>query len=368
MRSYREGMRILYYLFISLSFLNVQAKSEKPDSKTSFLKAPAGYTIKIFNDQVEGARSITQSPSGTIFVGTRDSQVYAIQKGKLYTITKDLEEPNGVAFKDGSLYVAEVKRLLKFEKIEQNLSKPPKPIVVYDKLPKERHHGARYMAFGPDGYLYMGIGAPCNICNKESEDPRYAAIIRFKKLDGSDPEVFAKGIRNSVGFDWNPETKVMWFTDNGRDLLGDDKPGDELNQAGVLGLHFGYPFCHQGDLLDPEFGKNKKCTDYTKPKMVLGAHVAALGMRFLDSKTILIAQHGSWNRSTKVGYDVIKVTLPDKDGGSEKQKITTEPFLTGFLDGLTVYGRPVDIEVLSDKSILVSDDKAGVIYQLVPKK
>lgn len=366
-------MRILYYLFISASFFHVNAQTsaprEKVDEKIAFLKAPAGYTVKIFNDKVEGARSMTVGTNDTVFVGTRDNEVYAIQKGKFYLITKDLKEPNAVAFKDGDLYVSEVPRLLKFEKIEKNLAKPPKPVVVYDKLPKERHHGARYMAFGPDGYLYMGIGAPCNVCNKESEDPRFASIIRFKKLDGSEPEVYAKGIRNSVGFDWNPETKVLWFTDNGRDLMGDDKPGDELNQAGVNGLHFGFPFCHQGDILDPEFGDKKKCADYTKPKLVLGAHVAALGMRFLDSKTILVAQHGSWNRTSKVGYDVIKVNLPNKDGNTSKEKIKSEPFLTGLLEeGSKVNGRPVDIEILSDKSILVSDDKSGIIYQLIPKK
>jgi glucose/arabinose dehydrogenase len=323
------------------------------------LKVDPRYKVEVYADKIDGARSMTQGSKGTLFIGTRDDKVYALKDHKLYTIAEKLNMPNGVAFKDGTLYVAEVSRIIKFENIEANLSKPPKPVVVYDQLPTEKHHGWKFIAFGPDGFLYVPVGAPCNICNKESEDKRFASIMRFKKLDGSAPEVFSHGIRNTVGFDWNPKTKVLWFTENGRDMLGDDVPSDELNHAPKIGMHFGYPFCHQGDTLDPEFGKGKKCSGYTGPDLKLGAHVAALGMRFVDENTILIAEHGSWNRSGKVGYQVVHITL------ANGKAIKSEPILSGFLQkSEKVVGRPVDIEILADRSILVSDDDSGAIYRL----
>ena len=326
----------------------------------SLLKPAADYSVKVFSPNVKGARSMTRSPQGTLFVGTRMGNVYAIRNGEVFTIAKGLEEPNGVAFRDGALYVADISKIYKFEKIEKNLKNPPKPVMVYDRLPKDLHHGWKFIAFGPDGFLYVPVGAPCNVC--KSEDPRYASILRFKTLDGKDPEVFSSGIRNTVGFAWNPQNKELWFTDNGRNMLGDDLPSDELNHAPKIGMHFGFPYCHQGDSLDPEFGKGHACSEYSPPELKLGAHVASLGMRFLDENTIILAEHGSWNRSKKVGYRVMRVKL--KNGKVASQ----EPLLEGFLQPEEkVIGRPVDIEILPDHSVLVSDDESGAIYQLTPK-
>ncbi len=286
----------------------------------------------------------------------------------VYTIASGLNSPNGVAFRNGSLYVAEINRILRFDDIENNLGNPPAYKVVYDKLPKDAHHGWKFIAFGPDDKLYVPVGAPCNICKKD--DPVYASITRMN-ADGSGFEIFASGIRNSVGFSWHPQTKELWFTDNGRDELGDDVPSDELNTASKPGMNFGYPYCHQGDILDPEFGKGKNCADYTAPALKLGPHVAALGMRFYTGgmfpaeykDQILVAEHGSWNRSKKIGYNITLVKL-------ENNKATqTTPFAAGWLQpDERVIGRPVDVIVAADGAVLVSDDTKGAIYRISYKK
>ncbi|HVZ36718.1 MAG TPA: PQQ-dependent sugar dehydrogenase, partial [Polyangiaceae bacterium] len=266
---------------------------------------------------------------------------------------------------DGSLFIAQIGRLLRIDGIDTKLDHPPEPKLVTDQLPKEKHHGWRYIRFGPDGWLYIPIGAPCNLC--ERDDPRFASIARMKP-DGTGFEIFAKGVRNSVGFDWHPVTKELWFTDNGRDELGDDIPGDELDRAPKPGLHFGFPYCHQGNLLDPAFGKGKSCADYEPPALVLGAHVAALGMRFYTGQmfpaqyhnAILVAEHGSWNRTHKSGY---RVMVAELDGN----RVTSyEPLVQGWLNEQTdaVSGRPVDLEVLGDGSLLVSDDYRGAVYRV----
>ncbi len=344
--------------------------------KLDKIKLPPGFSISVFAE-VPNARSLTVSPSGTVYVGNRSADnVYAVadtnkdgKSDKVYTVAKGLNTPNGVAFKNGNLYIATISEILKLENIESRLANPPQPVTVYNKYPTDKHHGWKFIAFGPDGKLYVPVGAPCNIC--ERKEPVYSSITRIND-DGTGFEVFAHGIRNSVGFAWHPATKNLWFTENGRDMMGDDMPGDELNTAPAANMHFGYPYCHQGDTPDPEFGKGKKCSDYTAPVQVLGAHVAALGMRFYTgnmfpsgySQQIFIAEHGSWNRSEPVGYKVSLVKL-DAAGKS----LGRTDFASGWLqpDG-KVLGRPVDVEVLADGSMLVSDDYSGVIYRIAYNK
>jgi hypothetical protein len=271
--------------------------------------------------------------------------------------------PVGVAFRDGNLYVSAVDRILRFDGMSKRLGNPPAPVTVRDDLPKERHHGWKFIAFGPDGRLYVPIGAPCNICKP---DPERFMLIASMKPDGTDRRTFARGVRNSVGFDWHPGTRELWFTDNGRDLMGDDLPPDELNHAPRAGLHFGYPYCHGGTIADPEFGGERSCSEFVPPAQNLGAHVAALGMRFYDGQQfpagyrgqIFIAEHGSWNRSKKSGY---RVTLVRLNGN---RAVSYEPFSTGWLQGEAAWGRPVDVLVLPDGSLLVSDDHAGAIYRI----
>ncbi len=336
---------------------------------------PTGFSINVFA-RAEGARSLCVSPDGTVFVGTQGAgKVYAIRDenhdghaDKVYTIAKDLNTPNGVAFKDGSLYVATISTIYRFDHIESKLENPPAPVVVYDKFPKDTHHGWKFIAFGPDGKLYVPVGAPCNIC--EPDKPIYASITRMNP-DGSDMEIFAKGIRNTVGITWHPNTKEMWFTDNGRDELGDDVPNDELNTAPKAGMDFGYPYCHQGNISDPKFGKGKSCDDYTPPVKLLGPHVAALGLRFYTGNmfpgeyknAIFVARHGSWNRSTPIGYNI--AVLKMDANGNPSDPVT---FADGWLQNQKdVNGRPVDVSFLQDGSMLISDDYNGLVNRVTYK-
>jgi glucose/arabinose dehydrogenase len=329
---------------------------------------PPGFSIEVFADRVANARSMTWGAKGTLFVGTRsDGRVYAIRHDgrkatRVITIASGLHAPNGVAFHDGSLYVAEIGRILRYDGIEDRLDHPPAPAVVTDRFPRETHHGWKFLRIGPDGWLYVPVGAPCNVCEP---DDRHALISRIR-LDGSGYEVVARGVRNSVGFDWNPEDKSLWFTDNGRDMLGDDLPSDELNHAPKSGMHFGFPYCHQGDTPDPEFGAKRACSEFAPPSAKLGPHVAALGMRFYTGSqfpaeyrnSIFIAEHGSWNRSRKIGYRIKRVSMA-------AGKVTgQEVFAEGWLQGDSVTGRPVDIETMPDGALLVSDDHAGAIYRI----
>jgi len=336
------------------------------------IKLPAGFKIEVYAE-VPDARSMAMSPAGIIYVGNKDkSSVYAIQDtngdhkaDKRWEVARGLNMPNGVAFADGDLYIAEVSRISKLKGIESQLANPPKLETVVDDYPKETHHGWKYIAFGPDGKLYVPVGAPCNIC--ERKEDIYASITRLNK-DGSGREVFASGVRNSVGFTWNPETKSMWFTDNGRDMLGDDKPSCELNIASKPAMHFGYPYCHEGTIKDPEFGDKRPCSDFTPPADKLGPHVAPLGLKFYTGSMfpaayknqLFVAEHGSWNRSKKSGYVVALVkTQGDKALGHEV-------FASGWLDDATqkVWGRPVDVLMMPDGAMLISDDQAGVIYRV----
>lgn len=346
------------------------AASSDTDKVLENVRLPTGFKLEVYADNVPGARSMALGQGGTLFVGTRvrNGKVYAVsgqpgsgQKPTVRAVAEDLNVPNGVAFHDGALYVAETNRILRYDDIEASLAQPPQAKVVSDDLPKDGHHGWRYIAFGPDGKLYVPIGAPCNVCN----EPKYASITRMN-ADGSGHEVFAKGVRNTVGFTWHPVTKQLWFTDNGRDWLGDNAPPCELNVAPRAGLDFGFPYCHGKDIKDPEFGKLGECGKVTPPVQLLGAHVAPLGVKFYTASAfprtyhgqVFIAEHGSWNRSAKSGYRITLVTL---DGN---KALKYEPFATGFNRGEEVYGRPVDLLMLADGSMLVSDDQAGAIYRI----
>lgn len=342
-------------------------------SDLSAVKLPPGFKIETYVAEVPFARSMAMGEKGTLFVGsmrfgTKPSDaVYAVRtvngERKVTTLLKGLNNPNGVAVHDGDLYVAEIHRITRYDDIESNLDRPPQGVEVA-KLPSEQHHGWRYIAFGPDNKLYVAIGAPCNVCDRDKED--FATIIRMN-ADGSGREVVARGVRNSVGFTWHPTTKELWFTDNGRDMMGDDVPSCELNRLARVGDHFGFPACHGGDVADPEFGKLGPCSKFVPPVLKLGPHVAPLGVKFYTGTQfpaeyrgqMFIAQHGSWNRSKPIGYRIMRVKL---DGN---RAVEYEPFATGWLgeDG-TVTGRPVDILQMQDGSLLVSDDHVGAIYRI----
>jgi glucose/arabinose dehydrogenase len=332
------------------------------------LKVPAGFNIEVYAAGMANARSLAQSDKGTVFVGSRlVDKVYGIVnkdgKRSVKVIASGLYRPNGVAFKDGTLYIAELSRVSRIEKIDDVIDSPPKPTVIYDNLPKDEAHGWKFIAIGPDNKLYVPVGQPGN---NVLHDDAHGQIRRIN-LDGSGAEVYAVGVRNTVGFDWHPETRQLYFTDNGRDWLSETVPEDELNRVTKAGEHFGAPFCLQGNVLDQDLGWGKNCSDYTAPVGLMGPHTAALGMRFytgsLFPKTyrnaIFIARHGSWNKSQKQGGDVVVVKL-DKDG---KVK-SIEPFLTGFIEDNKYVGRPVDVMQLKDGSLLVSDDWNGAVYRI----
>ncbi len=334
------------------------------------IKLPPGFSIEVYADDLPNARSMTRSAEGTLYVGTRgEGSVYAVKDvnndfrtDKKFILGTGMNSPNGVALKDGDLYVAEISRIWKYPNVEQHLDQPKKE-VFYDDYPNKGHHGWKYIAFGPDGHLYVPVGAPCNVC--ESEDEIFASITRLN-MQTKAREILHRGIRNTVGFTWHPQTKELWFTDNGGDWLGDDMPGDELNYAPREGMHFGYPYCHQGNTLDPKLGAGHTCSDYTPPAQILGPHVAALGMEFYTGSMfpaeyknqIFIAEHGSWNRSAPIGY---RITLVRLDGN---KAVSYETFAEGWLQGGNAWGRPVDLELLPDGSMLVSDDYAHVIYRI----
>lgn len=340
------------------------------------LTLPQGFTIAVFADGVENARQMALSPSGTLFVGSRQAgNVYAVLDedndhiaDRVVTIASGLSMPSGVAFSGGSLYVAEVNRLLRYDEIEASVDSPPDPVVLNDQLPTERPHGWKYIDFGPDGKLYVPVGAPCNICDRTGEDPRFGTILRMDP-DGSGEEIFAYGVRNSVGFDWHPGTDELWFTNNGRDLLGDEIPPDTLNHAPERGLHFGFPYCHGGDLQDSEF-TDRPCSEFRSPARKLGPHVAAIGMTFYTGSMfpaeyrnqVLIAEHGSWNRSPEAGHTGFRLTNVRLEGD---RAVEYETFVEGWLGADNeAWGRPVDVVVMPDGSLLVSDDTAHVIYRI----
>jgi len=357
------------YLAATL-LLILSARSALAALPVERLRLPPGFHIQVLSDDVPSAREMALSPNGVLYAGSLDGHVYALELRDSHVVARHviasgLELPAGVAWRDGALYVSAVSKILRFDAIDTHLNDPPIPAVITDKLPTDRHHGWKFIAFGPDGKLYVPQGAPCNICLPDRD--RYAMIGRMDP-DGSHEETVERGIRNTVGFAWHPVTHELWFTDNGRDMMGDDVPDDKLNRAPRAGMDFGYPYCHGGDTSDPEYGKDHPCSAFTPPVLKLGAHVASLGMRFYTGSmfpaayrnNIFIAEHGSWNRSKKVGYRVMRVvTNPDGSG------IHQEVFVEGWLmPDESVWGRPDDVLPMPDGSLLISDDYAGAIYRV----
>jgi glucose/arabinose dehydrogenase len=329
------------------------------------IELPDGFKIEEYAS-VPNARSLALGDKGTVFVSTRKGRsVYAVvadgQGTQTIELLDGLNSPNGIAFHEGYLYVAEIDRVTRYADIESRLHDMPEAEVLDIVLPSEKHHGWRYIGFGPDAKLYISIGMPCNIC----EEAGFGQIIRMN-ADGSEREIYAEGMRNSVGFTWHPDTGHLWFTDNGRDMLGDDLPPDELNHASAAGQHFGYPYCHAGEILDPKLGEGKDCSDYRSPAQKLGPHVASLGVKFYTGEMfpaeyrgrVFIAEHGSWNRSKKTGYRVTQISLENG------VPVSYAPFAAGWLQDEAVSGRPVDLLVLPDGSMLVSDDHAGKLYRI----
>ncbi|HTP48931.1 MAG TPA: sorbosone dehydrogenase family protein [Casimicrobiaceae bacterium] len=344
------------------------ALAQRGDLPLEQIKLPPGFRIEVVA-RVANAREMALGAKGTLFVGSMQAgKVYAVQLkpgtlGAVTTIASGLERPVGVAFRDGALYVSAVNRILRYDRIEERLTDSPQPVVVTDRFPGDPLHGWKFIAFGPDGKLYVPVGAPCNIC--EPDPDRYAVITRMNP-DGSGYEVYARGLRNSVGFDWDPSKRELWFTNNGRDYLGDDAPPDTLNHAPRPGLNFGYPYCHAGAIADPEYGSKRRCAEFAPPAQNLGPHVAPLGMRFYTGaqfpaeyrNQIFVAEHGSWNRSKKIGYRITLVRVENN------RAIAYEPFATGWLQGESAWGRPADVLVMPDGALLVSDDYAGAIYRI----
>jgi glucose/arabinose dehydrogenase len=355
-------------IILLLSFIFTPSSVWAAESQLKNLTLPTGFSIEVFA-KAPNARSLALGPDGFVFVGTRsDGRVYALapdrngdrRSDRVYTLASDLHMPNGVAYKHGDLYVAEVSRIRVFRDIIKNLESPGPGELWGPTFPSEEHHGWKYIAFGPDGWLYVPVGAPCNICLQNPD--LYAAIHRISP-DGKSRELVAKGVRNSVGFDWHPATKQLWFTDNGRDFLGDEKPPCELNRVTRMGEHFGYPHCHGQDILDPEFQLRSRCEGFTPPEHGFPAHSAPLGMHFIRKvpgleDSLLVAEHGSWNRSSPIGYQVSRLSL--KDGKIQ----TVTPFVRGFLKNGKAWGRPVDLLEMPDGSLLLSDDFSGTVYRI----
>jgi glucose/arabinose dehydrogenase len=354
--------RLIAFTLMTFGWLAQAAAASLP---LASLSLPPGFVIEEFA-RVPNARQMALGRS-TLFVGSmREGKVYAIPLAgtrQPRVVAEGLEMPVGVAFRDGDLYVSAVSRIVRFSAIESRLTRPPRPEVVSRAYPRDTHHGWKFIAFGPDGKLYVPVGAPCNIC--EPDPDRYAVITRLDVASGK-TEVVARGVRNTVGFDWQPQSGELWFTDNGRDWLGDDAPPDELNRVSRAGQHFGYPYCHGGTIADPEFGRKRRCAEFVPPVQNLGAHVASLGMRFYSGTAFpvryrnaaFIAEHGSWNRSRKDGYRVSVVRLEGN------RALSYEPFVSGWLQGESAWGRPADVLVMPDGSLLVSDDHAGAIYRV----
>ena len=340
-------------------------RDENKGIQLQSLKVPEGYRVAVLARDLPKARHMALGSRGTLFVGSTAGNVYALTLNggavsKQRTIVKGLADSGGLSFHDGYLYVADRTRILRIERAEERLDESFSATPVLDGFPDKARHSSRVMGFGPDGKLYVSIGSPCNVC--EANNDEYGTIVRSNP-DGSGKEVVARGIRNSVGFDWHPGSRELWFSENGQDDLGPDRPNDELNRVSKTGENFGFPYCHDINIPDPEFGSRRACSEFTAPVMGLGARVAALGMRFdkmvgsTGPVSILIARHGS-HPPSRVGYDVVRVVL------ESGKPLRLEPFLTGFLQNKSYWGRPVDVLPMGDGSVLVSDDLNGAIYRV----
>ncbi|MCU0734488.1 MAG: PQQ-dependent sugar dehydrogenase [Methylotetracoccus sp.] len=370
-RSSMKSPLMRYVFFFSILFASFSVIADT-DALLKQIKLPRGFAITLYADQVPGARGMALGDDGTVYLGTiNEGKVFALRDRngdgyaeQVVTVASGLNMPNGVAFYRNDLYIAEISRIVKLKEIGDRLDQPPPPEVVADVYPNERVHAWKLLKVGPDAKLYAAVGAPCNICL--SDDPIFATLTRID-LDGKNLEVYARGIRNTVGFDWHPDTGDLYFADNGADWLGEDLPADELNRASGPGLHFGYPYCHAGDLADANYGQQKSCDQFTAPVWKFPAHVAALGIRFYRGRLfppdyrgqLFVAQHGSWNRKQSVGYRVVVVRF------NEGRPTAEDVFAEGWLqaDGKE-WGRPVDILELADGSLLVSDDLRGVVYRI----
>lgn len=364
-------MHCLIRMAFLLASLSAAAGEE---SRLQSIRLPRGFEISMFAEHVPGARSMALGEDGTVYLGTIDDagKVYALRDRdgdgraeQVWTVASGLNMPTGVAYHRGDLYVAEISRIVKFRDIAFRLDQPPPPEVIADVYPSERVHAWKVLRIGPDGKLYAPVGAPCNICR--SDDPLFATMTRLD-IDGKNLEIVAAGIRNTVGFDWHPITGDLYFTDNGADWLGDDKPPDELNRVTAPGQNFGYPYCHGADISDERYGDQQPCGNFVGPAWTFPPHVAPLGIRFYRGGMfpaeyrgqLFVAQHGSWNRRQPVGYRLVLVRF--KDG----KPISDEVFAEGWLppEGKE-WGRPVDMLELNDGSLLVSDDLVGAIYRIV---
>lgn len=372
---FRLVLILIVFPFLTLSCARSPDGPQVNGVQLNTIKLPLGFQISLYAPSVPGARSMVLGEKGTLFVGTREEgRVYALldhqgnhMADEVIVVAQGLNQPNGVAFRGGALYVAEANSILRYDSIEERLRNPPKPVVVYGNFPNQELHSRKFIRFGPDGILYVPVGVPCDVC--EPEDARFGTIMRLN-ADGSGLEIFARGIRNTVGFDWHPETRELWFTDNGGDMLGQNIPPDELNCAPRKGLHFGFPYCHGKSVSDPYFGWKHNCSEFVAPEVELGPHVAPLGMRFYTGNMfptefrnqIFIAEHGSSNRTIPIGYRITLVRL--ERGRATKYEV----FAEGWLQGRRAWGRPVDILVMPDGALLVSDDRAGVIYRISFRK
>lgn len=371
---------VLVVLFASL-LVSIHPAQAVTEADLEKLSLPKGFKVSIYSNEVPGARQMALSPEGTLYVGTiAQNLVYALpdrdrdgKPDKVVVVASNLNRPNGVCFRKGALYVGELGKISRYENIEASIDDPKKrsrlkPIVVNSSLPTREWHGYKYIRFGPDGLLYVPVGAPCNVGIQE--DPRFATIMRMNS-SGKNTHVFASGIRNTVGYDWHPQTKELWFTDNGRDYLGDNLPPDELNHAPERGMHFGFPYRYGLNVPDPEFGYIENKLKYTAPVVPLGPHVASLGMRFYTGEqfpakyrgSIFICEHGSWNRTKKIGYRISRVSF-NKDGSPDRYEV----FCQGFREDESFWGRPVDLCLMPDGSMLVSDDAGGAIYRISYEK
>ena len=340
------------------------------DIPVASYKLPPGFKAEIWATGMPGARAMARAPNGKIYIGTRGiGRVYEVTDGGASRTSRvvidKLVQPAGVAFNNGALYVMAIDKVLRFDGIHTNPAAAPVDMTTAFQLPKEQHHNWKYIAFGPDGKLYVPFGAPCNICVPGQE---YAQIRRYN-ADGSGMEVIARGVRNTVGFTWHPTTKEMWFTDHGRDWMGEDGPEDELNRMPTTGLNFGFPYCHANGVADADIKKDQPCAGVTLPVATMGPHAAVMGAHFYTGSmfpaeyknTLFVARKGSWNRTKKFGYDVVAVKM-NADGSNAK----VEPFMTGFMNPAdnSFSGRPAYLLQLPDGSMLVSDEQLGAIYRI----